>query len=488
MLPYAWPQDWTVGFTIWVVVDFVIRVVLLGVVPGNRRPTTAMAWLLAIFLIPDAGLILFLLFGNFRLKGRRVRELEDVNRRVRESSSLLEVAPDELHLPAWLRSAVELNRRLGAQPLTAGNHVELIPGYEDSIQAMAAEVRQAKRFVNVEFYIMAYDAVTEPLFTALEEAALRGVEVRLLFDHIGTLRIPGYRRLLRRLKASHIRWQRMLPVMPLAGQWRRPDLRNHRKILVVDGEVAFTGSQNLTEPSYNKSKNRKAGRRWVELMARVEGPVVASLNVVFATDWLSETDESLEPQIHLPAPVHGAVPAQVVPSGPGFAQENNLRLFNALIYSAQERVSICSPYFVPDDSLLYAITTAVQRGVQVELFVSEQGDQFLVHHAQRSYYQALLEAGVRIFLYKAPAVLHAKHFTVDDEVAVLGSSNMDMRSFSLNFEVSLMMVGPEIVRDLRVVQDQYRGTSRELGLEEWQERSVLSKYVDNVCRLSATLQ
>ena len=142
----------------------------------------------------------------------------------------------------------------------------------------------------------------------------------------------------------------------------------------------------------------------------------------------------------------------MVPSGPGFITENNLRLFNTLIYSAQHKISICSPYFVPDDSLLYAVTTAAQRGVDVELFVSEKGDQFLVHHAQQSYYEALLEAGVRIYLYKAPFVLHAKHFTIDDEVAVLGSSNMDMRSFSLNLEVSVMLLGADIVR-----QDACRG-------------------------------
>ena len=142
----------------------------------------------------------------------------------------------------------------------------------------------------------------------------------------------------------------------------------------------------------------------------------------------------------------------MVPSGPGFITENNLRLFNTLIYSAQHKISICSPYFVPDDSLLYAVTTAAQRGVDVELFVSEKGDQFLVHHAQQSYYEALLEAGVRIYLYKAPFVLHAKHFTIDDEVAVLGSSNMDMRSFSLNLEVSVMLLGEDIVK-----QDAGRG-------------------------------
>jgi cardiolipin synthase len=259
--------------------------------------------------------------------------------------------------------------------------------------------------------------------------------------------------------------------------------------MVIDGEVAFTGSQNLIEPSYNNPRHRKVGREWVELMACMRGPIVNTLNVVFATDWLSETDESLENQLgHQPDSGAGDITAQVVPSGPGFITENNLRLFNTLIYSAQHKVSICSPYFVPDDSLLYAVTTAAQRGVDVELFVSEKGDQFLVHHAQQSYYQALLEAGVRIYLYKAPFVLHAKHFTIDDEVAVLGSSNMDMRSFSLNLEVSVMLLGADIVERIRAVEDTYRDISHELKLEDWKKRPMLVKYVDNVARLTATLQ
>ena len=197
--------------------------------------------------------------------------------------------------------------------------------------------------------------------------------------------------------------------------------------------MGFAGSQNLIEPSYNKPKNQKAGREWVELMSRVEGPVVAALNAVFLTDWYTETEEILEETLP-EAPVSGgavgadpSITAQVVPSGPGFVTENNLRMFTTLLYSAQRRISITSPYFVPDESLLYAVTTAAQRNVDVELFVSEVGDQFMVYHAQRSYYQALLEAGVRIYLYPAPYVLHAKHFTVDDDVAVIGSSNMDLQ-------------------------------------------------------------
>jgi cardiolipin synthase len=471
------------------VADFVIRVLALGIIPGNRRPTTAMAWLLGIFFVPSVGLVLFLLFGNFRLSRRRRAQQEEVNARVRAGTSTLAALESGYEGPEWVASAAELNRTLGSLPMVDGNSVELLPGYPDSIKAMAEAVRGARSFVNAEFYIMSTDHVTDDLLTALEDAAERGVEVRILFDHLGTLRIKGYRKLIARLKASKISWRPMLPLSPVHGQWRRPDLRNHRKIMVIDGEVAFTGSQNLIEPSYNNPRHRKVGREWVELMACLRGPIVTTLNVVFATDWLSETDEPLEDQLeHRPESHPGNVTAQVVPSGPGFITENNLRLFNTLIYSAQHKISICSPYFVPDDSLLYAVTTAAQRGVDVELFVSEKGDQFLVHHAQQSYYEALLEAGVRIYLYQAPFVLHAKHFTIDDEVAVLGSSNMDMRSFSLNLEVSVMLLGEDIVKRIRAVEDTYRDISHELTLDDWMKRPMAAKYVDNVARLTATLQ
>jgi len=178
----------------------------------------------------------------------------------------------------------------------------------------------------------------------------------------------------------------------------------------------------------------------------------------------------------------------VVPSGPGYTTENNLRMFLSLIYGATEKVILTSPYFVPDEAMVYAITTACQRGLEVQLFVSEIGDQGLVYHAQRSYYDDLLEAGVKIFLYPAPYILHSKHFSIDDDVAVLGSSNMDMRSFGLNYEVSMMLLGGDVVSRMRKVEDGYRSLSRELSLEEWTGRSMGKKYMDNLMRLTAALQ
>jgi cardiolipin synthase A/B len=463
----------------------------LGVIPGNRKPSTGMAWLILILAVPYLGLVAFLFFGSTRVDRHRHEKQRQVNDEIHARTASVAALTESTPRLAYVSSVATLNRNLGALPGVAGNHAVFFEDYHESIAAMAAEVDTAREFVHVQFYITAWDDVTEPFFKALVRATERGVQVRLLFDHLGSRGIPVYQDLLNKLGETKIEWHPMMPIQLLKGKWRRPDLRNHRKILVVDGRVAFAGSQNLIEPGYDKPKNHKLGREWVELTTRVEGPVVAELNAVFLTDWYSETDEILEDTIAGFGRAGGEVgdlTVQVVPSGPGFTTENNLRMFTVLLYSAQHRLSITSPYFVPDESLLYAVTTAAQRGVDVELFVSEAADQFMVHHAQSSYYEALLRAGVRIYLYPAPYVLHSKHFTVDDDVAVIGSSNMDLRSFALNYEVSLMMLGGDVVARMRQVEDHYRSLCRELTLEEWTQRPFHARYVDNVMRLTSALQ
>jgi cardiolipin synthase A/B len=480
-----------------IAVDVAIVLCALVVLPGGRRPQTAMAWLILIIGAPLVGFVIFLLFGRTSVGRKRRRLQEEVNDAILARAPLEHLADDErqAELAPLVQGFVRLNRELAVLPMTFGNTVELIDDYGASIAAMTREVATAERYVHVQFYISAWDEVTAPFFDELVRAVQRGVSVRFLFDHLGSRGIPVHKEMLSKLEGTGIRWAPMLPIRPLKGDLRRPDLRNHRKILVVDGRVAFSGSQNLIEPCYDKPANQKLGRAWVELMARVEGPAVQELNVVFATDWLTETGEDLRnlvTEVPPPAPDRpGAttgVGLQVVPSGPGFVTENNLRLFTSMLYSAERRLSLTSPYFVPDDSLLYAVTTAAQRGVDVELFVSATADQFMVAHAQRSFYEALLRAGVRIWLYPEPWVLHAKHFSVDDRVAVVGSSNMDMRSFALNYEVVMMMTGHEIVARLEQVQDTYRSLSTELTLKEWLGRRRSQRYVDNLMRLTATLQ
>ncbi|WP_139205336.1 MULTISPECIES: cardiolipin synthase [Plantibacter] len=484
-IEFSW--NW-LGITA-LVLDFIIRVIAVIVVPRNRRPTAGMAWLLAIFLIPYVGVIAFLLIGNPKLPRARRRKQYDINVYIRQTTRDLVKANLTSNAPAWFRSVVTLNRNLGSMPLQGGNTASLIGDYEASLHAMAEEVDRAEQFVHVEFYILTCDRTTKPFFDALERAVARGVTVRVLLDHFASWRTPDYKHTLKRLTTMGAQWALMLPLQPFKGKFQRPDLRNHRKMVIVDGAVAFMGSQNMIDRSYNKPGNIKRGLQWQELMTRVEGPGVAGINTIFLSDWYSETGDVLSHEVGLleARPV-GDLELQVVPSGPGFDGDNNLKLFLTLIYAAQRRIVITSPYFVPDESLLAAVTTAVQRGVPVDLFVSEIGDQAMVWHAQRSYYEALLRAGVRIFQYPAPYILHAKHFTIDDDVAVIGSSNMDMRSFGLNLEVSLMVRGREFVQEMRGVEDGYREISKELTLAEWLKQPLRSTVLDNLARLTSALQ
>ncbi len=490
LLTFTSPITSVWAATVLVIIDYLIRIIAIIVVPRNRRPTSGMAWLLAIFFMPAPGFILFLIIGSRRLPRSRIRKQDEINRLITEVTAGTDLVSDQKDAPPWLPSIASLARNMGALPMMGGNGAALLTDYEETIRDMADAVRAAQHYVHVQFYILAYDSTTQSFFDAMEDAVSRGVSVRVLLDHIASVRSPGYKETLRKLDEIGAEYALMLPVRPWRWEYQRPDLRNHRKILVVDGMIGYMGSQNLIDSSYNKRSNRKRGLSWKDLMVRVEGPIVSGLNAIFLGDWFSETDQVLVNWVNDTPPPdhHHNLDCQIVPSGPGFEGENNLQMFVALLYTAVDRISITSPYFVPDESIMYAIKAATARGVAVELFVSEVGDQAVVYHAQRSYYDDLLNAGVRIFMYSPPYILHSKHFSIDDQVAVVGSSNMDMRSFSLNMEVSMMVHGRSFVDALREVEDGYRAKSRELTLEEWKKQPLRSTILDNLARLTSALQ
>lgn len=474
------------------VVDLVIRIAALIVIPRNRKPSSALAWLLAIFFIPFAGIIFFLVIGSPRLPAKRQAAQSRIDAIISAGIPTFDLANDRANWPEWFTTLTRMNQSLGSLPVVSGNTAVLIDEYRDSIDAMTTDIESAQTFVHVQFYIVALDDTTRGFFSAMEAAVSRGVTVRVLLDHIASVRTATAKATIEELDRIGVDWRFMLPVQPLKGRYQRPDLRNHRKLVVVDGYVGYVGSQNLIARSYNSPKNLKRGLQWQELMTRITGPVVASINIVFMSDWYSETQEVLSDHVAMTdIPLDSssaALDCQIIPSGPGYARENNLRLFIALMYYAQKRIIITSPYFVPDEAMMYAITSACQRGLDVQLFVSELGDQGPVYHAQRSYYLALLEAGVRIWLYPAPFILHAKHFSIDDDVAVIGSSNMDIRSFALDLEISMLVRGASFVRDMRNVEDGYRSISRELTLADWKAQPWSSVALDGIARLTSALQ
>jgi cardiolipin synthase len=307
-----------------ILVDWTIRIIALIVIPRDRKPTAAMAWLLAIFLIPFIGILLYLLIGSIRLPKQRMARQEEADRMIAERADGIDLVADRGDWPAWFASAVEQNTRLTGLPVTSGNRASLIDDYQASIDAMAADVAAATRFVHVEFFIVAFDDTTRGFFAAMEAAVRRGVRVRLLMDHIASGKVPLHKATVAELDRIGVEWHYLLPVRPLKGEWQRPDLRNHRKIVVVDGVVGHMGSQNLIDRSYDSPKNLKRGLMWQELVARVTGPAVAELNAVFRSDWYAETGEVLGEDANTLAtaiPVDtspDALDCQVVPSGPAF--------------------------------------------------------------------------------------------------------------------------------------------------------------------------
>ena len=471
-------------------IHMAVVLVAAVVISANRRPSSAIAWVLAIIFIPVLGTLLFLLVGTGRLPRARRDKQREVNKLVAARTQGLDLVSHREEWPGWMPSLVRMNVTLGALPMVGGNRARLLEDYAGSFAAMVADIDAATEYVHVEFYILVKDAATDEFFAALARARSRGVEVRVLSDHLSSFLLPNRKATIAAMRSTGVEWFAMLPLRPFRGEWQRPDLRNHRKLVVVDGRIGFTGSQNLVDSTYHKKAKRHGQLHWVELMVRVEGPVVRELNAIFVTDWYSESNELL-PFDTTPVVLQDAadsLDAQAVPSGPSFENDNNLKLYVGMIHGARERISITSPYFVPDESTMLAIVTACARGVAVELFVSAAADQALVYHAQRSYYEQLLRAGVQIYLYRAPEMLHSKHFSIDDDAAVIGSSNMDIRSFSLNMEVSLLVHGRAFVDDLRRVEDAYRAKSDPLTLREWTARPLAHRVNDSLARLTSSLQ
>lgn len=489
-------STWEVIAIVLASIDIAFRLIALVIVPRNRRPQTSMAWLLAIFFIPFFAFLAFLAFGSHRLSPKRRETQETISSFVESRTasiprSLL-VDPTTLAVESddgagrLAGPLVRLNQELGQMAMVRGNSMELLPDYSASLEEMISAIDQARSSVRAEFYIMSVDEETEPFFDALERAHSRGVSVKVLFDQVATGRIPQSRLVGKRLKNAGIDYRAMLPFQPWRGVYQRPDLRNHRKLLVVDSAVAFAGSQNIIERGYRRSHRK--GLQWLDLMAKLEGPIVDGIDTLFVTDWFHETNTLIDTPRALETSESGDARIQLVPSGPAVDGESNLRLFNGLMYSAREHILIVSPYLVPDDSMRYAITSAALRGVRVDVFVSEVSDQPLVFHAQRSYYDELLSAGVHIWLYPHPTVLHSKFIVVDGKVAVMGTSNLDMRSFSLNLELSLFIIGEKEVSDLTTLAEDYRTHSRELTLKEWRSRGQGTRFIEGLARLTATVQ
>lgn len=466
-------------------IDFVVRLWLLVYIPKNRKPTAAMSWLLLIFIIPLFGTILFFILGTTKLSKKRRNDqhhitymLKRYRTELSEQALIAEVKP-----PYDIQA--KLVESLTTLPPTTNNSVNILSGYDNLIDDIIHKIQKAQRYILIEFYIIAMDRTTEPFFEALEDAVKRGVKVRVLFDSYGSRKFPHYRKMMKRLTTMGVEWHRILAFTLRWGRYNRPDLRNHRKIVVIDNTDAYIGSLNLIDKTYH----RKDDINYIELAAHMQGPSVNECAAVFASDWYAETGEFLKDFMKnsLAAPRSNTT-VQIVPSGSNYPYENNLKLFTSLIQSSRKSVIITNPYLVPDEALLGALISTAQRGVRVSILNSEAMDQWMVGHAQRSYYEELIEAGVQIALYKKPKLVHEKFMSIDDEVGIVGSSNLDIRSFQLNLECVAVFYDQATAKLLRKHHDDFLRECRVIKIENWRKRGVWKSFLDSIARLTSALQ
>ncbi len=425
----------------WLLLDLAIIAVLIPVVILQRRESGAtLAWILVIVLVPFLGLLAFWVFGTTRLHLRR-RKRRSIEAQLAPALHQLKVqSSSRLVVTGLPPSLLQLAEKLDAVGPQPGNEVALLRQGAVAFDTLEAAINCSSHHVHLAYYIWEPDPTGMRLRDALIRACNRGVEVRLLLDDVGS-RNTG-EEFFRGLLAAGGRVARFLRVNPLGRQLALNN-RNHRKIVVVDGDTGFTGGMNVGDVYAGLAEP------WRDLHARICGPVVHTLQEVFCQDWYHATGDDLVSTAYFPQiKGKGKVWAQLLASGPADERWRSIHtLLFAAINLAQQRVWIETPYFVPDPPIVMALQTAALRGVDVRLLLPGHSDHPMVLHAGRSFLDQLLAAGVRVFEVQN-AMPHAKTVTIDGVFSTLGSANMDQRSFRLNFEANLFFYGESVASEL----------------------------------------
>lgn len=441
----------------------------------NREPAARIAWVLVILAAPFAGMAAYVMFGDATIGSKRIARLRD---------ALDRCPPFQLtgrhegetgtSVPAHVAPLFEVGRSFNGFPMVRGNSARLLEEGDAPFDSLVADIDAARDHVHLLFYIWLPDESGLKVAEAVKRAARRGVTVRAMADDLGSRRLirsPHWQD----MAEAGVQLQRALevgaPMMRVLSG--RIDMRNHRKIVVIDNRITYCGSKNCADAAF-AIKARWAP--WVDILLRFEGPVVRQNQYLFATDWMAQSDEDLTGLLDEPfGPVGPGFAAQVIASGAAVRPTATPEMFTSLMFTARHELVVTTPYYVPDESIQAAFCATARRGVKTTLVLPKRNDSWIVAAASRSYYHQLLDAGVRIMEF-TPGLLHAKTLTLDGEVSMIGSTNLDRRSFELNFENNILLHDPALTGEIRGRQQSYIDRSEEVTLAaagEWRRRDRL---------------
>lgn len=453
-----------------------IVMVLRVLLRPNRDPASRMAWIVVILALPVFGICVYALIGETNIGRKRTERVRRV------ATSLPDIALvsgfDDPALVPHLHERHEplftVGKSISGFAAIGGNQAQLMATTNAAIDSMVADIDAATDHVHLLFYIWMPDNNGRKMAEAVKRAAARGVATRVMVDDLGS------RRLIRSplwqdMAAAGVRLGRALivgnPFLRIMDG--RIDLRNHRKIAVIDNHITYCGSLNCADPEFlTKAKYAP----WVDAMMRFTGPIARQNQKLFVGDWMAATGEDIRDLLMAPlAPAQPGFAAQVIASGPTLRLHAASEMFEALIYNARRELFITTPYFVPVGSLQSALRAAANRSVDTTLVLPARNDDFAVGATSQSYYEDLLAAGVKIFEYTG-GLLHTKSLTVDNEITLIGSANMDRRSFELNYENNILLCDRAVTAEMRARQQEYLSLSRQITAEEvagWSRRRRL---------------
>jgi len=487
------------GFWQWFSISSIVHLVtfiwvLFHLMRHRRDPVSAMLWIMITFTIPIVGFILYLAFGINRVESKTWKK-ETSNRELQEERSARE--SEELPLSYWrsIRAAAthrpetpvarDIEKTLARQDvdhlLLGGNEIDLLITGDQTFPKMFEAIRKAEHHIHVQSFIIGNDEVGKTLMELLAEKARSGVQVRILYDRFGSSysALGGLFWRYRNVENMQIASWTMARLLKRQFQI---NLRNHRKVLITDGKTAFTGGINLQAGHTTRSHQLPIRDYHVE----VHGPIVHELQYTFLRDWYYITDETPSTLLcaeHFPKmEASDNTPIRIINGGPATELDEIHDSLFACIVSAQKQILAVSPYFVPTPDIVMALRNAAQRGVDVRIIVPEKNNHVYAGWAGRAYYDELLESGARIYE-RRPPFMHAKAMLIDDEVAVIGTANLDVRSLRLNYETNLMVYGAGFINELKAVILEEIARSNKLDLVLWRKRPLSQKMRENACSI-----
>ena len=474
---------------IWVPIAHVLIVFLFSCyLISIRRPVAvSFAWFLIVILLPLIGVSLYILIGERPVGRKLTRKIIRMNREYEHIAEHMrqEHIADRQKLPLEGRALSFLAESKNGSPVVAGNKIELHTNSLKILQNFIDEINQAQKSLNLEFYIWALGGDADRVGEALIQASKRGVVCRVLLDSLGSKNWfksswP------KRFRAAGIEVTEALPIQIGRFQFRRADLRLHRKIFVIDGSIVWTGSMNLVDPRTFKQDSGVG--EWVDAMVRIEGPVAAQYELTFAFDWSVDNPDitNFNDREPPPLPIEGAALAQEFSSGPVYRDDILYQVLLSAIMDARDELTITTPYFGPDEGLMQALMAASARGVKVTLILPKLNDSALVAWSSKSLYSDLMSAGVNIAEFHG-GLLHTKSLLIDKRIAIFGSVNFDQRSLRLNFEISLIVYDNAFCAKLEKLIDSYLTQSTLVDPKKWAMRPRWHHYLENAAHLTSPL-